>query len=109
MIQVKTKHLKNLYDKKRKSLDSYEKKVAFDEHVEIVMSVAMDRIERWQPEEDKGDVIDEAVEMVSEALTGDMPDFSAPKEPEEKESPEEGEPEKGDSPEKTKKTRGGKK
>mgnify|MGYP001208012667 CR=1 FL=1 len=108
MIQVKTKHLKNLYDKKRKSLDSYEKKKAFDEHVEIVIGVAMDRIERWQPEE-KGDMLDEAVEMVSEALTGDMPDFSAPEEPEEKESPEEGEPEKGDSPEKTKKTRGGKK
>lgn len=105
MIQVKTKHLKNLYDKKRKSLDSYEKKQAFDRHVEIVIGVAMDRIERWQPEEDKGDVIDEAVEMVSEALTGDMPDFSAP----EKGDPEAGEPEKDDSPEKTKKTRGGKK
>lgn len=104
MIQVKTKHLKNLYDSKRKKLDSYEKKKAFDEHVEIVIGVAMDRIERWQPEE-KGDMLDEAVEMVSEALTGNMPSFSAP----EKEEPEEGEPEKGDSPEKTKKTRGGKK
>lgn len=105
MIQVKTKHLKNLYDKKRKSLDSYKKKIAFDEHVEIVIGVAMDRIERWQPEEDKEDIIDEAVEMVSEALTGDMPSFSAP----EKEDPEAGESEKDDSPEKTKKTRGGKK
>lgn len=104
MIQVKTKHLKNLYDKKLKSLGTYEDKQAFKEHAEIVMGVAMDRIERWQPEE-KGDMLDEAVEMVSEALTGDMPSFSAP----EKEDPEEGEPEKGDSPEKTKKTRGGKK
>ena len=104
MMHVKTKHLKNLYDTKRKSLDSYKKKIAFDEHAEIVMGVAMDRIERWQPE-DRGDIVDEAVEMVSEALTGDMPSFSAP----EKEDPEAGESEKDDSPEKTTKKRGGKK
>lgn len=105
MVHVKTKHLKNLYDKKLKSLGTYKDKQAFKEHVEIAMGVAMDRIERWQPEEKKGDIVDEAVEVVSETLTGDMPDFSAP----EKEDPEEGESEKDDSPEKTKKTRGGKK
>lgn len=103
MIQVKTKHLKSLYDAKRKSLDTYEAKKAFDEHAEIVLGVAMDRIERWQLEpKPKEDSIDEAVGMVKDALTGDMPDFSAPPDPEE--SSETGESEKGDSPSETKET-----